>query len=144
MQRVESDLETKVEAVLADAAYINGENLVAAEELNIDLIGPLPEPKGTDNPAVREDLTQPVAEQDVSKLPTNPQTKRFSKLALSTIPRQTCITVLKASRCNRLGQVPERVTTNKSNKSHSAVPIVLAVYGPTDVAKTRKPQVAAR
>ncbi len=46
VQRVESDLETKVEAVLADAAYINGENLVAAEELNIDLIGPLPEPKG--------------------------------------------------------------------------------------------------
>ncbi len=42
VQRVESDLETKVEAVLADAAYINGENLVAAEELNIDLIGPLP------------------------------------------------------------------------------------------------------
>ncbi len=87
VQRVESDLETKVEAVLADAAYINGENLVAAEELNIDLIGPLPEPKGTDNPAVREDLTQPVAEQDVSKLPTNPQTKRFSKLAFVYDPQ---------------------------------------------------------
>ncbi len=71
VQRVESDLETKVEAVLADAAYINGENLVAAEELNIDLIGPLPEPKGTDNPAVREDLTQPLLEAGCQQVPTN-------------------------------------------------------------------------
>ena len=81
VQRVESEFERKVEVVLADTAYITGENLVASQELKVDLIGPLAEPDGTDNPAVREDLTQPVAEQDISKLPINPQTKRFSKLA---------------------------------------------------------------
>ena len=75
IQRVESEFERKVEVVLADTAYITGENLVASQELKVDLIGPLAEPDGTDNPAVREDLTQPVAEQDISKLPINPQTK---------------------------------------------------------------------
>jgi transposase len=80
VQRVETEFETKVEAVLADAAYITGENLDAAQELKIDLVGPLPE-TSKKNPALREDPTQPVAEQEIGDLPTNPQTKRFSKLA---------------------------------------------------------------
>lgn len=33
------------------------------------------------NPALREDLTVPVAAKDISRLPINPQTKRFDEQA---------------------------------------------------------------
>ena len=78
---VQSDFDVEVERVMADSAYTNGENLTTAEEKDVELIGPLAETKCEDNPAVREDPSQPVAEEDLSRLPINPQTKRFDKSA---------------------------------------------------------------
>jgi len=78
---VQSDFDVEVERILADSAYTNGENLAAAEEKDVELIGPLAETKCKDNPAVREDPRQPVAEEDLDRLPINPQTKRFDKSA---------------------------------------------------------------
>lgn len=78
---VRSDFDVDVERVLADSAYTTGENLTTAEEKEVQLIGPLAEPKCDDNPAVRDDPTQPVAAEALDRLPINPQTKRFDKRA---------------------------------------------------------------
>jgi transposase len=78
---VQSNFEVDVERVMADSAYTSGENLSAAEAKEVELIGPLAETKCEDNPADREDPSEPVAEVDLDRLPINPQTKRFDKSA---------------------------------------------------------------
>ena len=81
LDTVEEDFEVTIEQCLADAAYTSGENLKEAEERGVNLIGPLSEKKYPDNPAERADPTQPVAPEDLDKLPIRPQTKRFDKAA---------------------------------------------------------------
>ncbi|HRX80179.1 MAG TPA: IS1182 family transposase [Pirellulaceae bacterium] len=78
---VASDYEVEVKQVAADSAYTTGRNLTAAEERSIELIGPLSETRAENNPAERKDLSQPVAEDQLTDLPLNPQTKRFGKSA---------------------------------------------------------------
>lgn len=78
---VESNFDVRVGRVLADSAYTTGSNLSAAEEERVELIGPLAETSCPDNPAIREDLTDPVAKGDWDRLPINPQTKRLDKSA---------------------------------------------------------------
>jgi transposase len=78
---VRSEFGVDVDRVLADSAYTTGQNLTAAEEKQVELIGPLAETKRDDNPADRDDPTQPVADEDIARLPINPQTKRFDKAA---------------------------------------------------------------
>lgn len=73
--------QAEIDRVLVDSAYTTGENLTAAEAREVEMIGPLAEPKVADNPAIRDDLTRPVAAEDVDRLPLNPQTKRFDKSA---------------------------------------------------------------
>ena len=87
---VVEDYEAVIARVLADAAYTNGGNLTAAEELEIELIGPLAELKCENNPAHRDDLTQPVAESEVCNLPINPQTKRFDKSSFVYVEEEDC------------------------------------------------------
>jgi transposase len=76
-----SDYDVDVARVLADTAYTTGENLSEMEARDVEMLGPLADPKCSDNPAHREDLTQPVEEAALDKLPVNPQTKRFDKSA---------------------------------------------------------------
>lgn len=78
---VDVDYETKVECVLADKAYTTGENLTGAEEAGFKIIGPMVQVEVEHNPAIRADLTQPVAQEKLSQLPINPQSKRFDKSA---------------------------------------------------------------
>lgn len=78
---VEADFGVEVDRVLADSAYTGGENLAAAKEMDVELIGPLAETKSKNNPALREDLTQPVAQELIGDLPIYSQTKRFDKTA---------------------------------------------------------------
>lgn len=81
VERVESEHDVTVETVMGDTAYSTGPNLTAMEDRGTELLAPLAEPKCKDNPAIREDPTQPVAEEDLDRLPKNPQTKRFDKSA---------------------------------------------------------------
>lgn len=81
VERIEKTYDTKVERVLADSAYTNGENLEFAKKSTLDLVGPIVGVKCKDNPAIREDLTQSVSLEDAKKLPINPTTKRFDKSA---------------------------------------------------------------
>ncbi len=63
-------LESPPAEVLADGLMATGENLAACEEREIDLYAPIKYQTAEDNPAVREDLTQAVAEADYDRLPT--------------------------------------------------------------------------
>jgi transposase len=81
VDRVEAEFEAEVARVMADKAYTTGENLAAAEANGFELVGPLAETKRDNNPAERDDLTQPVPDADIPRLPINPQTKRFDKAA---------------------------------------------------------------
>lgn len=78
---VRASYDADIERVLVDSAYTTGENLTAAEQRSVELVGPLAEVKCEDNPAERDDPTQPVAEAELDKLPINPTSKRFDKSA---------------------------------------------------------------
>ncbi len=80
----------EAERVLVDSAYTTGENLTAAEERGVELVGPLAEVKCKDNPAKRDDPTEPVAESELANLPINPTTKRFDKSAFVYDQKQDC------------------------------------------------------
>ena len=81
VEHVESEYDCTVETMMGDTAYSSGPNLTAMEDRGTELLAPLAEPKCKDNPAIREDLTQPVADEDLNRLPKNRQTKRFDKSA---------------------------------------------------------------
>ena len=81
VETIAADFGVDVEQVLADSAYTRGENLEAMEKKEIELIGPLAETKCQDNPAIRDDCTQPVAPERVAALPIQPRTKCFDKTA---------------------------------------------------------------
>ena len=81
LEELESDFETKVETVMGDGAYGTGENIEAMEQRKTELLSPTRNDEPKDNPADREDPTEPVADEDLDRLPINPQTKRFGKHA---------------------------------------------------------------
>lgn len=79
---IESSYESTTESVLADGAFSTGPNLAEAETRGLELLAPVKaELLKADNPAYRADLSQPVADADLDKLPINPTTKRFDRSA---------------------------------------------------------------
>src|SRR5690606_9266466 len=106
VETVQANFDAEVERVLVDKAYTTGKNLSAAEEKKVELIGPLAEPKCPDNPAIREDPTQPVADEDIDRLPINPQTKRFDKSAFVYDEEADCYY------CPAGKKLPRRKTNN--------------------------------
>ena len=101
---VAGDYDVDVEAVFGDTHYSCGENLTDMEALGIELLAPLAEPKCDDNPALRDDLTRPVAEEDIDRLPVNPQTKRFDKSAFVYDEQQDCYFCPAGKKLPRSGQ----------------------------------------
>jgi transposase len=79
---LEEDYGEQPGAVLADAAFSTGPNIAAFETRSIELLSPLASRDvGEHNPAIREDPTQPVPDNELDDLPRNTQTKRFDKQA---------------------------------------------------------------
>jgi hypothetical protein len=113
--RVESAFGVDVERVMADSAYITGENLTAAEARSIELIGPLAETQRDNNPAERADLTEPVSAADIGRLPINPQTKRFDKAAFVYEPETD------SYYCPAGKPLPHRMTENTTYRGGKAV-----------------------
>lgn len=87
---IELTYGVKVETMMADTAYSTGQNVTEMESRGTELLSPVAGVKALDNPALRDDLTQPVAEEDVDRLPINPQTKRFDKSAFVYDPETNC------------------------------------------------------
>ncbi len=78
---IAADFGQTPETVMGDSAYCTGPNLEAMEQRAIELLSPPVGVESQGNPAMREDLTQPVADEDLDRLPINSQTKRFDKQA---------------------------------------------------------------
>ena len=112
---VQADFQVDIDRVLVDSAYTTGENLSTAETKEVELIGPLAETQVSDNPAVREDLTQPVATEDLDDLPINPQTKRFDKSAFVYDEASDCYY------CPAGKPLPHRMTENTTYRGGKAV-----------------------
>ena len=75
------DYNVGVDTVMADSAFSTGENITEMEGRGIELLSPLAEVECENNPAVRDDPTVRVADEDVDRLPVNPATKVFDKKA---------------------------------------------------------------
>jgi hypothetical protein len=77
---VEADYDVTVDIVCADAAYSIGSNITELEEKRgKNFLSPHREGDPiAENPAIRDDPTQPVPESQWSELPTNSGTKKFS------------------------------------------------------------------
>ena len=63
-------LEALPAEVLADGMMASGENLADLAERDVTLYSPIPVKDQTNNPALRDDLSQAVAESDWDRLPT--------------------------------------------------------------------------
>jgi transposase len=81
VEEVRAAYSQDVTTVLADGAFATGENLRDCEAADIELLSPLSEPNQSDNPALRDDTTQPVPAEQVQQLPIMPQTKCFDRSA---------------------------------------------------------------
>ena len=75
---IEADYQSHTETLLADGAYATGPNLAQAAARGTELLSPVrQEIAKADNPAYREDLSKPVSEADIPRLPISSTTKRF-------------------------------------------------------------------
>lgn len=68
---VEANFGCRIEDVMADGLFATGANLAACDERGITLYSPPGAPDPATNPAVREDLTQPVPADRHDALPTH-------------------------------------------------------------------------
>jgi transposase len=82
VDRIEEDFGRRPEALLADPAHATGPNMKQLETRQVEFFTPVeskqPQPG---NPALRDDPSEPVAEQERDQLPRNPQTKKLDKSA---------------------------------------------------------------
>ena len=79
---IEADYQSHTETLLADGAYATGPNLAQAAARGTELLSPVrQEIAKADNPAYREDLSKPVSEADIPRLPISSTTKRFDRSA---------------------------------------------------------------
>lgn len=78
------------DTVMGDGAYSTGPNLTALEARGMEMLSPLAREEQPDNPARRDDPTQPVAVEQWDRLPINPQTKRLDKHAFVYVEAEDC------------------------------------------------------
>lgn len=78
---IQEDFGETPSTMMGDGIYGTGPNLEAMDERGIELLSPPVRAEPEDNPAVRKDLTQPVADEDLDRLPISKQTKCFDKHA---------------------------------------------------------------
>jgi transposase len=79
LDRVIEDLGACPQRVLADGAFATGPNIAAFEARGVEFLSHLVLPEPAQNPAVRDDPTQPVPESRWAELPISPQSKTLDK-----------------------------------------------------------------
>jgi transposase len=72
-------LDAPSPVALADGLMATGDNLAACQERGIDLFSPIKGQNTGDNPALRDDPTEPVAAADRDRLPTKTVTRKGEK-----------------------------------------------------------------
>lgn len=89
-------LDAPPAGMLADGMMATGENLAQCDELGVELFSPLKGQSDADNPAFRDDPTQPVAAEDRDRLPTTNvnrkgvKSKQLAKQAFVYDAEQNC------------------------------------------------------
>ena len=106
-----------VDTMMGDSAYSTGANLQGCQERTVELLSPLPEPSQDENPAIRDDLSQPVAADKVDQLPIKPQTKRFDKSAFVYDEEEDCY------HCPAGKKLPRRGTEMKNRNGQRVLQI---------------------
>jgi len=82
IDRIEQTFGQKPGQMLADSAYDSGQTLAGLDHRKVEPFIPLSQRPGTpDNPARRDDPTQPVAEADWDKLPRNVKSHKLDRSA---------------------------------------------------------------
>jgi transposase len=99
-----SVLGADVVTVMGDGAYSAGENLRGCEARDLELLSPHPDDNQSENPAIRDDPTQPVAADKIDQLPIKPQSKRFDKSAFVYSEEEDCYHCPAGKRLERSGQ----------------------------------------
>lgn len=79
LDRIQAELGAYPQRVMADGAFATGPNIAAFEEREVEFLSPLVLPEPAQNPAVRDDPTQPVPESRWAELPLSPQNKTLDK-----------------------------------------------------------------
>lgn len=91
IDQIENDFGKKPQDVLADALFSKGSTLQELEDRDIDAYIPVETGVSKDdNPAIRDDLTKPVAQEDWPKLPRSPHTKKLDRSAFIYEPVGDC------------------------------------------------------
>jgi hypothetical protein len=78
MQNIQESFGQTPAAVLADSGFHSGPNLAGLEKQGVEALIPARQ-QFRENPALREDPAQPVAEKDFDRLPVSPQLKVLDK-----------------------------------------------------------------
>lgn len=79
LDRIQAELGAYPQRVMADGAFATGPNIAAFEKREVEFLSPLGLPEPAQNPAVRDDPTQPVPESRWAELPISPQNKTLDK-----------------------------------------------------------------
>ncbi len=111
LEQVQEDfgLEQLPQEVLADGMMANGDNLIELESRGVTLYAPAPSLDPEKNPALRDDPTKPVAEQQWDQLPAKKGT--LAKEAFVYDPARDCYF------CPLSKQLTRRNTTSELTRS---------------------------
>jgi transposase len=91
IDQIEEDFGQKPQDVLADGLFSNGPTLQALEDREISAFIPVETGSPVDNnPAIREDPTRPVPQDQWSQLPRSPQSKRLDRSAFIYCSEEDC------------------------------------------------------
>lgn len=82
VDRIEENFEKPPDRMLTDTNFGSGKNFAELAKRNVEAYIPVHRhSQSKENPAVRDDATQPVPEAERSKLPRNASTKKFDRSA---------------------------------------------------------------
>jgi transposase len=90
VENIQQSFGHKPQQILADSNFNTGRNLAELEHKGIEPLMPSRQPEPADNPARREDPTQPVATELHAKLPISPQSKVLDRSAFEYQPAGDC------------------------------------------------------
>jgi len=91
VDRIEENFDKKPDDLTADTAFSSGENLAGLEER--DVVAYMPQfnrPDQTNNPAKREDPTEPIPSESWDQLPRDTQSKKLHRTAFVFDEKANC------------------------------------------------------
>jgi hypothetical protein len=105
VDRIEENFEEKPENLTADTAFGSGENLAGLEERSVTAYMPQRNrPDQTNNPAYRQDPTEPVPAEAWDQLPRDSQSKKLHRSAFVFEEKANCYYCPMGRKLNHIGR----------------------------------------